>query len=238
MPSTIEGQGGAEGARALAAVRACVFDAYGTLFDTSSAATGCAEVPTERKRQLAALWRDKQLQYTWLRCAQGRHADFEQVTAEALEFALDTLEISRALAATLLARYDRLEVFEEVPRAIQAMGESGLPLAVLSNGTPRMLEALLANAGMRDRFSFVLSVQAAGAFKPSPRVYQSAVDALGLHPSRIGFVSSNGWDAHAAAAFGMTVVWCNRSGQRDERLPGRIAATIQSLDELPPLLAR
>ncbi len=238
MPSTIERQGGPEGARALRAVRACVFDAYGTLFDASSAATGCAEVPAERRRQLAALWRDKQLQYTWLRCAQGRHADFEQVTSEALEFALDTLELARGLAPALMARYDRLDVFEEVTRAIQSMGESGLPMAVLSNGTPHMLEALLEHSGMRDHFSFVLSVQAVGAFKPSPRVYQSAVDALGLHPSQIGFVSSNGWDAHAAAAFGMQVVWCNRSGQRDERLPGRIAAQIRTLDELPPLLAR
>ncbi len=221
----------------LTGVKACVFDAYGTLFDFASAARACPDVPPEAIERLSALWRDKQLQYTWLRAAQGRHADFLQVTADALDFTLETLALTRsALRERLLDLYLRLSPFPEVPETLARVRAAGLATAILSNGTPAMLAAAVGAAGLNDLFDAVLSVEEVGAFKPDPRVYQLAVDRLGTPAASIAFVSSNGWDAHAASAFGMQVVWCNRYGQRRERLPGAPDREITTLADLPALV--
>jgi 2-haloacid dehalogenase len=221
----------------LTGVKACVFDAYGTLFDFASAARACPDVPPEAVERLSALWRDKQLAYTWLRAAQHRHADFLRVTADALDFALETLALTRsALRERLLDLYLRLSPFPEVPETLARVRAAGLATAILSNGTPAMLAAAVGAAGLGDLFDAVLSVEAVGAFKPDPRVYQLAVDRLETPAASIAFVSSNGWDAHAASAFGMQVVWCNRYGQRRERLPGAPDREITTLADLPALV--
>jgi 2-haloacid dehalogenase len=218
-------------------VKACVFDAYGTLFDFASAAHASAEVPAELAEHLSALWRDKQLAYTWLRAAQHRHADFLQVTADALDFTLETLALARpGLRERLLDLYLRLAPFPEVPHAVARVRAAGLKTAILSNGTPAMLAAAVGAAGLGPLFDAVLSVEEVGAFKPARQVYQLAVDRLGTPAAAIAFVSSNGWDAHAASAFGMQVVWCNRYGQRRERLPGAPDREITTLAELPALV--
>jgi 2-haloacid dehalogenase len=222
----------------LRGVRACVFDAYGTLFDVGSAVRRCAPALGIAPGPLATLWRDKQLQYTWLRAAQARHADFAAVTRDALAFTLQALEIDAAHADALLAAYMDLDAFDDVAAALARLGAAGLPLAILSNGTPAMLDRLVEHAGLAGVFDAVISVEEAGAFKPHRTVYQCAVDRLGLPGERIGFVSSNGWDAHAASASGMTVIWCNRGRQPPERLPGAPDAQIASLEELAPLLGR
>jgi 2-haloacid dehalogenase len=221
----------------LSGVKACVFDAYGTLFDFASAARACPDVPPEAADRLSALWRDKQLQYTWLRAAQGRHADFLQVTADALDFTLETLALTRsALRERLLDLYLRLSPFPEVPEMLARVRAAGLATAILSNGTPAMLAAAVGAAELNDLFDAVLSVEEVGAFKPNRQVYQLAVDRLGTPAASIAFVSSNGWDAHAASAFGMQVVWCNRYGQRRERLPGAPDREIATLADLPALV--
>jgi len=221
----------------LSGVKACVFDAYGTLFDFASAARACPDVPPEAVERLSALWRDKQLQYTWLRAAQGRHADFLQVTADALDFTLETLALTRsALRERLLDLYLRLSPFPEVPEMLARVRAAGLATAILSNGTPAMLAAAVGAAELNDLFDAVLSVEEVGAFKPNRQVYQLAVDRLGTPAASIAFVSSNGWDAHAASAFGMQVVWCNRYGQRRERLPGAPDREIKTLAALPALV--
>ena len=208
----------------LAGVQACVFDAYGTLFDFASAARGCRDVLGEAIDRLTALWRDKQLQYTWLRAVQGRHADFWQVTSDALDFTLETLALEKpGLRDRLMNLYLTLEPFPEVPDVLERLKRSGLRTAILSNGSPQMLDA-------------VLSVEAVGVYKPDPKVYQLAVDRLGIPAAGIAFQSSNAWDAYAASAFGMRVVWCNRYGQRPERLPGKPDRIVQSLAELPALV--
>ncbi len=223
--------------RPLSGVRACVFDAYGTLFDFASAARACPDVPGEAADRLTALWRDKQVQYTWLRAAQGRHADFAQVTADALDFALETLGLERpGLRGRLLDLYLTLAAFPEVPDVLARVRAAGLRTAILSNGTPAMLAAAVAGAGLAGLFDAVLSVEEVGAFKPDRRVYQLAVDRLGIPSSAIAFVSSNGWDAYAASAFGMRVVWCNRYRQRRERLPGEPNCEITTLADLPSLV--
>jgi 2-haloacid dehalogenase len=221
----------------LTGIKACVFDAYGTLFDFASAANRCPDVPADRIGALTALWRDKQLQYTWLRSLQGRHADFWQVTGDALDFALDTLKLDPRLREPLMRLYLTLDAFPEVPSVLERLKRAGLRTAILSNGSPRMLDAAVNNAGLAELIDTVLSVEEVGVFKTSPKVYQLAVDRLGLQPAEISFQSSNAWDAYAASAFGMRVVWCNRYGQRPERLPGRPDAEIATLAELPDLVA-
>jgi 2-haloacid dehalogenase len=221
----------------LLGIRACVFDAYGTLFDVASAAARCADVLDARAAPLAQLWRDKQLQYTWLRAAQGRHADFWQVTGDALDFALQTLDIEGdTLRARLMQLYRTLDAFAEVPEVLQRLKAAGFATAILSNGTPGMLADAVTHAGVGEVLDQVLSVEAVGVFKPAPAVYQFAVDRLGVPADAIAFMSSNAWDIHAASAFGMRTVWCNRSGQPRERLPGAPDREIETLAELPDLL--
>jgi 2-haloacid dehalogenase len=220
----------------LAGIRACVFDAYGTLFDVASACARLDSVLEGRAQALAGLWRDKQLQYTWLRTIQGRHADFEAVTREALQHAMEALAIPARLEARLMQGFDALDLYPEVPAVLARLRAAGYPTAVLSNGSPRMLAALLAHAGIAQLFDAVVSVETVGVFKPHPRVYQSVVDVLGVSAGAICFQSSNGWDAYGASAFGMKVVWCNRRAQVAERLPGAPDAQVATLAELPDLL--
>jgi 2-haloacid dehalogenase len=221
----------------LSGIRACVFDAYGTLFDFASAARGCRDVLGDDVERLTALWRDKQLQYAWLRSLQGRHADFWQVTGDALDFALETFGLGDPeLRRRLMTLYLTLEAFPEVADTLTRLKQAGLRTAILSNGSPRMLEAVVTGAGLGPLFDHVLSVEEVGVYKTHPKVYQLAVDRLGLAAAEIAFQSSNGWDAHAASAFGMRVVWCNRYGQRPERLPGKPDHVVGSLAELPALL--
>jgi 2-haloacid dehalogenase len=221
----------------LTGIEACLFDAYGTLFDFAAAARRCEDELGELTSTLAALWRDKQLQYTWLRATQGRHADFWQVTGDALDYSLETLQIARPeLRRRLMDLYLTLDPFREVPGVLKRLKGAGLRLAILSNGTPSMLAAAVDGAGLAPLFDAVLSVEEVGVYKPHPKVYQLAVDRLGLPASAIAFQSSNAWDAHAASAFGMRVVWCNRYQQRRERLPGTPDREIGTLSELPALL--
>jgi 2-haloacid dehalogenase len=222
----------------LSSLRACVFDAYGTLFDFASAAAGCGDVVGDQAGALTALWRDKQLQYTWLRTLQARHVDFWQVTGEALDYALETLGLEgEGLRDRLMSLYLSLAAFPDVAACLEKLKAAGMVTAVLSNGSPEMLGPVVAAAKLEGLLDQVLSVEAAGVFKTHPAAYQLAVDRLGVPAGEIVFVSSNAWDAHAASDFGMGVAWCNRYGQRRERLPGRPDWEIRSLAELPALLA-
>ena len=218
-------------------IRACVFDAYGTLFDYASAAARCRDVLGGKFETLSALWRDKQLQYTWLRAAQGRHADFWQVTQDALDFTLESLGLAdTALRERLMNLYLTLDPFPEVPDMLRKLKGAGFMTAILSNGSPAMLRAIVESSKTGALFDAVLSVEEVGVFKPHPKVYRLAVDRLAIPPEAIAFCSSNGWDAYAASAFGMRVVWCNRYGQRPERLPGTPDRMVTTLSDLPALL--
>ena len=221
--------------RSMKRVRACVFDAYGTLFDFASAAARCADVPEDRRAALTALWRDKQLQYTWLRTLENRYADFWQVTGEALYFALESLDLQTpSLHERLMELYLGLEPFVEVPAVLAALREAGFRTAILSNGSPAMLDTVVKRSGLEAMFDAVLSADAVGVFKTHPKVYQYALDALDLEARAISFQSSNAWDAHGASDFGMRVVWCNRYGQRRERLPGSPDFEIRTLADVDP----
>ncbi|SIO62874.1 2-haloacid dehalogenase [Bradyrhizobium erythrophlei] len=221
----------------LEGVRACVFDAYGTLFDFAAAAKGCRDLLGDDIDRLTGLWREKQLQYTWLRAVQDRHEDFWQVTGDALDFALETLGIEKpGLRERLMTLYLTLDAFPEVPAVLKRLKQAGLQTAILSNGSPKMLDAVVKSANLVGLIDAVLSVEEVGIYKPHPKVYQLAVDRLKVPASAIAFQSSNAWDAYAASAFGMQVVWCNRYAQRRERLPGRPDREVRSLSELPGLV--
>ncbi|MCM8595979.1 haloacid dehalogenase type II [Accumulibacter sp.] len=221
----------------LSGVRACVFDAYGTLFDVNSAAREAADELGDDWLRLSELWRQKQLQYTWLRGLAGRHADFWQVTGDALDFALDALRIERGgLRERLMGLYLRLHCYPEVPGVLRELRYAGVRRAILSNGTPEMLAAAVHNSGLDGLFDALLSVEEVGVFKPHPSVYQLAADRLAIAPAAICFLSSNAWDAYSAKAFGFRVLWCNRLGQAPERLPETPDAEIADLRCLPALL--
>jgi 2-haloacid dehalogenase len=208
------------------------------LFDFASAARSCRDVLGDAIEKLSALWRDKQLQYTWLRAVQGRHADFWQVTCDALDFALETLALDKpGLRDRLMNLYLTLEPFPEVPEVLRQLKTASLRTAILSNGSPMMLDAVVRGSGLSPLVDAVLSVESVSVYKPHPKVYQLAVDRLGIPAAAMAFQSSNAWDAYAASAFGMQVVWCNRYGQRPERLPGKPDRMVRSLAELPALVA-
>jgi 2-haloacid dehalogenase len=213
---------------------ACVFDAYGTLFDVGSAAGRCRAELGDRTDPLVRLWREKQLQYTWLRTMQGRHADLWQVTGDALDFAMEALGVeATGLRDRLMAFYLTLTPYPDAADCLARLKAAGLATAILSNGTPRMLAPMVEQGGLSGLLDHVLSVETVQAFKTDPKVYQLAIDTLGAPANRIVFVSSNGWDAYAASAFGMRVAWCNRAGQPAERLPGRPEWVLETLSELP-----
>jgi 2-haloacid dehalogenase len=188
------------------------FDAYGTLFDVHSVAALGEQLFPGYGKELSQLWRTNQLQYTWLRSLMGRYEDFDKVTSDALVFACNKLklELSTDKRAQLMDAYDKLDTFPEVKSALNAL--SGVPLGILSNGSPRMLQAVVRNSGLEAVLTKVISADEAKIFKPSPKVYQLAVDHFNVRDrADLGFVSSNGWDAIGAASFGLTTFWINRS---------------------------
>jgi 2-haloacid dehalogenase len=220
----------------LAGVEACVFDAYGTLFDVNSAARTAQNSLGERWQPLAELWRAKQLQYTWLRGLTGHHRDFWQVTGDALDFAMSTMHVEdSALHARPMKLYLVLNAYPEVPDVLTRLKTAGMKVAILSNGTPAMLTAA-ANAGIAELLDAVLSVEEVKVYKPHPSVYRLACERLKVATGQVCFVSSNGWDAYSAKAFGFRVLWCNRLGQCPERIPETPDAEIATLAALPDIV--
>jgi len=214
-----------------------VFDAYGTLFDWASAAERTRDALGDRWREFADLWRQKQLQYTWLRSLMGRHADFWQVTSQALDFTLESFGLADgALRPRLMGAYLNVAAYPDARACLELLRAAGLSTAILSNGEPHMLQAAVVSGGLGTLLDAVLSVEAAGIYKPHPSVYQLATERFGAAPGQLLLVSANGWDAWGASAFGMQVAWCNRTGQTPERLPGGPTWTVRSLAEVPGLL--
>jgi len=222
-------------------VSVVVFDAYGTLFDVAGAARAAAASDTRLAGlwpRLADDWRRKQLEYTWLRSLMRDHADFASVTAEALDWAMEAAGLEdAALRARLLALYDELPAYPDVPAMLKAVQTRGLPRAILSNGTPAMLSSATRAAGVAPLLDAVLSVEDLGIYKPDPSVYALVTAHFDVPPPEVLFVSSNGWDVAGASAFGFRTLWVNRIGAPVDRLPGRpdhIARDLSSLTDLLP----
>jgi 2-haloacid dehalogenase len=211
--------------------KAFVFDAYGTLFDVHSVIEAGRAV-TDNPQALSALWRQKQLEYTWLRALMGRYEDFWAVTEDALRFSLTRLGIGAGEEAIrrLMEAYLSLATFPDVTTALAAMAPT--PLGILSNGSPRMLAAAVRSSGLEGRFVHVLSVDAARTYKPARAVYELGTGAFGLSAKDILFVSSNGWDVAGAKAFGYRTCWCNRLGAPVESLGVTPDLEVSLLDEI------
>ena len=219
----------------MAAPRAFLFDAYGTLFDVHSVVEA-GRTLTSDPQALSSLWRQKQLEYTWLRSLMDRYVDFWTVTQSSLSFAMRRLGLQPgpAQAEALLDAYLSLAAFPEVKTALAALAPA--PLGILSNGSPMMLEAAVRSAGLAGAFQHVLSVDAVGVYKPSPRVYELGTRAFGVSAREILFVSSNAWDVTGAAAFGYRTCWCNRLGTPMDELDLTPDMEVERLDQIPERL--
>ena len=222
--------------------KVCIFDAYGTLFDVAAAARLAAQEPdftrlAETWPQIARDWRDKQLQYTWIRALTAAHTDFWTVTAEALDWALAAagLDGDTALRARLLELYHELPAYPEVHEMLTALRAQGVPAAILSNGAPSMLEAAVHSARIEALLDDVLSVESVGVFKPDRRVYDLVGERFGTRAEEVLFVSANGWDAASATGYGFATVWVNRMGQPVDRLPWQPHREVPDLSTVPQI---
>jgi 2-haloacid dehalogenase len=209
---------------------ALVYDAYGTLYDVHSVMQRCDGIFPGRGGELSRLWRAKQLEYTWQRSLMQRYAPFSTVTREALAYACEALrlELTAERMEALMSEYHRLALFPDASRSFARL--KGVKRAILSNGSPDMLEPLVAHSGLE--LDVVISVDELKLYKPSPAVYALAVSRLNIPKEKIGFVSSNCWDAIGAKAFGFTVFWVNRAGAPLDRLGLAPDRVVQSLDEV------
>ena len=223
-------------------VTTCVFDAYGTLFDVAAAARIAAEQPGQEKLaevwpRLAADWRTKQLQYTWLRAVTGDYISFWQVTTDGLDWAMEASGLEDpVLRETLLALYWELPAYPEVPKMLDTLKSNGLSTAILSNGSPDMLQGAVEFAQVDAMLDAVLSVEEVGIFKPAKIVYDMVGERFGTTPEQVLFVSSNGWDAAAAAQYGFTTAWVNRANEPIDRLPARPTHVLSNLETIPDLV--
>ncbi len=225
-------------------ITTCVFDAYGTLFDVAAAARQAAAEPdfshiADDWPLLAEYWRQKQLQYTWLRAVVDAHDNFWTVTQEGLDWALEKTGHGDdpALRERLLALYWELQSYAEVPQMLQTLKQNGLQTAILSNGSPDMLSGAVNSAGIGEFLDDILSVESVGIFKPDRRVYDLVGKRFGSAPQEVLFCSSNGWDASCAAGYGFEVVWVNRAGDPVDRLPWTPHHVLKDLTDVPRLAA-
>jgi 2-haloacid dehalogenase len=217
---------------ALSSVKGVLFDAYGTLFNVHAPVASMAAEIGPNANAISDVWRTKQLQYTWLRSLMGAHADFEAVTADALDYALGQFGLTdRSLRDRLLGLYLTLDAYPDAISALKTLKGKSIVTGILSNGSPHMLESAVMSAGLADLLDHVLSVESVGIYKPHPRVYRLGEERLQLPANMIGFVSANGWDAAGAAHYGFQVIHLNRFDQPPERLPSGPALVLKTLDE-------
>jgi 2-haloacid dehalogenase len=214
-------------------MRSYIFDVYGTLLDLNSATRDCAEKLGPKAASLAATWRAKQLEYSWVRSLMGAYKDFWAITEDALDFALASEPtIAPELKPLLMQGYLKLSCFPDVPATLERLWQSQNRLVILSNGTPPMLNAALCVAGIEGYFEHVISADSVQTFKTDPKVYELALTQLNDQPHEITFVSSNRWDIAGASAFGFQTCWLNRRGLPDEyadHAPDRILSLLTEI---------
>lgn len=222
-------------------IKICVFDAYGTLFDVDAAARDlAAREPRLREiwPRLAADWRRKQLEYSWLREVMHEYTDFWSVTGDGLDWAMAAQGLEDAgLRADLMALYRELPAYREVPEMLTTLKSNGISRAILSNGSPDMLNAAVQTAGLAPLLDAAISVEDIRRFKPAQAVYDMIADRFNTAPEEVLFVSSNGWDAAGAARAGFNVAWVNRAGLPRDRLPFGPKYELTDLAGVPDLIA-
>ena len=217
-------------------IKAIIFDAYGTLFDVNSAAEKCKEKLGDKWEGFANYWRTTQLEYTWLRSLMRRHKDFWQITEDSLDKSMNFYNIDNSMRSELLNLYKVLSPFTEVRDALNKLKQSNYKLAILSNGTPDLLNELVVSNGLKDIFDDIFSVEEAGIFKPDSKVYDLPINKYNIEKNEVLFLSANTWDVSGAGNYGYNTVWVNRNNNIFDKLDFEPNKQISNLSELLDLI--
>ena len=218
-------------------ITTCVFDAYGTLFDVNAACRELSKEVGDKWNELSSLWRLRQVEYTWLRNSMNEYIDFWNITSDALDYAMETLNINNIkLKDDLLSLYLKLEAYPEVKSILGHIKKRGLKTAILSNGNKKMLESAVTNAKIQNLLDKILSADDCKVYKPAREVYDLVDKKMGVKKENIIFFSSNAWDMHAASNYGFKAIWVNRFESKLEKLPGKPVKIINSLEHIEKIL--
>ena len=217
-------------------IKAIIFDAYGTLFDVNSAAEKCKDKIGEKWERFANFWRTTQLEYTWLRSLMDRHKDFWQVTEDSLDKSMKVFDIDPSMRNELLNLYKVLSPFEEVPETLKTLKEKKFKLAILSNGTPSLLDELVKSNNLENLFDDIFSIEQVGVYKPSSRVYEMPIKKYNINKSEIAFLSANTWDVSGGGNYGYQSIWVNRNNNIFDNLDFKPKYQITDLNKLTQLV--
>ena len=213
-------------------IKACVFDAYGTLFDVNSAALKCKEKLGNRWENFANAWRTTQLEYTWLRSMMKKHENFWKITEDSLDHTMETFKIKKGMRNELLNLYKELSPYPEVKECLESLKNKKIKIAILSNGTPDLLRGLVESNNIQNYFDDIMSIESVGVYKPDSRVYEMPIKKYDCEPKNICFMSSNTWDVSGGGVFGYNSIWVNRSNKVFDKLSYKPKFVINDLNEL------
>ena len=217
-------------------IKAIIFDAYGTLFDVNSAAEKCKDKIGDKWEGFANFWRTTQLEYTWLRSLMKRHEDFWQITEDSLDKSMQAFNIDPSMRNELLNLYKVLSPFKEVPETLKTLKEKKFKLAILSNGTPSLLNELVKSNDLNDLFDDLFSVEEVGIYKPDPKVYNLPINKYKIKKNEVAFLSANTWDVSGGGNYGFNSIWVNRNDSIFDNLDYKLQNEISNLDELTKLI--
>ncbi len=213
-------------------IKAIIFDAYGTLFDVNSAAEKCKDKIGDKWEDFANYWRTTQLEYTWLRSLMNRHKDFWQVTEDSLDKSMKIFKINASMRDELLNLYKILSTYKEVPEVLKTLKEKKFKLAILSNGTPDLLNELVKNNKLHNLFDDLFSIEQVGIYKPNPRVYDLPIKKYQIKKDEVAFLSANTWDVSGGGNYGYNAIWVNRNKNIFDNLDYKPNSEIKNLSEL------
>ena len=212
--------------------KACVFDAYGTLFDVNSAAAKCKKKLGNRWESFANAWRTTQLEYTWLRSLMKKHKNFWEITEDSLDHTMETFKIKQGMRNELLNLYKELSPYPEVKECLEGLKSKKIKIAILSNGTPDLLKGLVESNNIQNYFDDIMSIESVGVYKPDSKVYEMPIKKYNCNPENICFMSSNTWDVSGGGVFGYNAVWVNRFNKVFDKLNYKPKFVINNLKEL------
>jgi len=213
-------------------ITACVFDAYGTLFDVNSAAEKCKKKLGNRWESFANTWRTTQLEYTWLRSLMKKHKNFWEITEDSLDNTMETFKIKKDMRNELLNLYKKLSPYPEVEECLEGLKSKKIKISILSNGTPDLLKGLVESNNIQNYFDDIMSIEAVGIYKPDSKVYEMPVKKYGCKPENICYMSSNTWDVSGGGVFGYNAIWVNRFNKVFDKLSYKPQFIINNLNEL------
>ena len=217
-------------------IRAIVFDAYGTLFDVNSAAEKCKDKIGKKWESFANFWRTTQLEYTWLRSLMKKHKNFWQITEDSLDKSMETFQIDKSLRNDLLSLYKELSPYPEVKNVLENLKKKSFKLAILSNGTPELLNHLVKSSDLENLFDDIFSVEEVKIYKPDPKVYDIPVNKYKVSKGEITFLSANTWDVSGAGNYGYNSIWVNRNNSVFDKLDYKPKNEVKNLKSLNNLI--